>query len=153
MTAATQVATLAAAVGTGLTAGVYLAFSAMVMPAFAVAAPAAALRVMQRVNDLAERSVFTPVFLIAAAGSLWVLVAEWLPGGSRGAWPTAGAVLSLAASGVTAVVNVPRNRRVAALDPSSAADLAAWAVLAAQWSRGNHLRTLFASLGLAAFLV
>jgi uncharacterized membrane protein len=136
-----------------LTAGVYVAFSVLVMPAFAAAPPAPALAAMQRINELARRPVFGLAFAAAAAGSGWVLAAQWLPGGDRQPWPTVGAALSLAAFGVTAVVNVPRNRRLAGLDPGGEADLATWEAVSVQWRRGNDLRAGCATLGLLAFLM
>jgi uncharacterized membrane protein len=111
--------TTVAAAGTGLTAGVYLAFAVMVMPALTHADPASALAAMQRINTLAQRSVFGLVFAAAAIGSAWVLAAPWFDAGDRQAWPTIGAVLSLTAFLITAGVNLPRNRRMTALDPGS----------------------------------
>lgn len=150
--AAGDAATVVAAVSTGLTAGVYLAFSVLVMPALP-AAGAAAVAVMQRVNRLAERPVFGLVFAAAAIGSVWILVAPWFTGGGRSVSVTAGAALSFAAFVVTVTVNVPRNRRLAALDASVPADLAAWPRLARTWCRANHLRTGCATAGLLAFLL
>ncbi len=148
----TAVATVLAGLTTGLVAGVYLAFSVMVMPALARTPPAPALAVMQRINALALRPVFMTVFIGAAATSVWVLLAQWLPGGARDGRATAGAVLSLISFGITAAVHVPRNLRIAALDGGSTVDLDIWHVISAQWRWGNHLRATCAALGLGAFL-
>lgn len=149
----TDPATILAAAGTGLTAGVYLAFSVLVMPALAATSPASALTAMQRINEFAQRPVFGLVFAAAAIGSAWVLVAPWFAGYDRQPGPTVGAVLSLAAFGITAAVNVPRNRRLARLDPGSASDLAGWTTISRQWRRGNDLRAACATMGLLAFLI
>lgn len=151
--ATTTAATAVAAVATGLTAGVYLAFAVLVMPAFAAAPPAAALATMQRINELAQRPVFGLVFGAAAVGSGWVLVSPWLAGADRTPWPTIGAALSLAAFVVTVGFNVPRNRRTADLDGSSPTDLRTWQALSVQWRRGNQIRAGCATLGLVAFLL
>ena len=153
MSGPSAAATTAAAVATGLTAGVYLAFSVLVMPALAAAAPAPALAAMQRINELAQRPVFGSVFAAAAIGSVWVLAAPWLAGENRQPWPTLGAALSLAAFAVTVVVNVPRNRRMAQLDRSSSADLDAWVAISRPWRWGNHVRAGCATLGLLAFVI
>ena len=153
MSGPTVVATTVAAVATGLTAGVYLAFSALVMPALAAGAPAPALAAMQRINHLAQRPVFGSVFTAAAIGSLWVLAAPWFTGANRQPWSTVGAALSLAAFAVTVVVNVPRNRRTAQLACSSSADLATWKAVSASWRWGNHVRAGCATLGLLAFVI
>lgn len=150
LTAAVTVATAGA---TGLTAGVYLAFSLLVMPALPAAGAGPAMAVMQRINRLAERPGFGLVFGAAALGSAWILVAPWLTGTDRPMAPTAGAALSLAAFLVTVTVNVPRNRRLAALDSSVPAAQVTWSTIAGQWSRVNHLRAGCATLGLLAFLL
>jgi uncharacterized membrane protein len=141
-----------AATFTGLTAGVYLAFSVMVMPALGRGSEGAAVTTMQRINDLAVRPMFMIVFFGAAVGSAWVLVGGWGADGGRGGAATAGAVLSLAAFAVTVAFHVPRNRRIARLDPGSSTDVPAWPALSAGWRRGNHLRTVCAGLGLVAFV-
>lgn len=146
-------ATIVAAAGTGLTAGVYLAFSVLVMPALAAAPPAPALTAMQRINELAQRPVFGLVFAAAAIGSGWVLAGPWLGDADRQPGPTVGSVLSLAAFLVTVAVNVPRNRRLARLDPGAASDLATWQAISPAWRRGNDLRAGCATLGLVAFLI
>lgn len=151
--ASTTAVTAVAAVATGLTAGVYLAFSVLVMPALVAAPPRPALAAMQRINQLAQQPLFGLVFFAAAIGSGWVLAAPWLTGADRSPGPTVGAVLSLAAFAVTVVVNVPRNRRMAVLDASSPADLQTWPTIAGQWRWGNHLRAGCAALGLVAFLI
>jgi len=149
----TAIATTMAALCTGLTAGVYLAFSTMMMPALAGTSPARALMIMRRINDLAERPVFLIVFLASAAGSVWLLVAGWLPEGDRDVRTTTAALLSLAAFAITVLFHVPRNRQTALLDGDSEADLLRWQALSGQWTRGNHLRAGCAGAALAAFLM
>lgn len=148
-----SVVTTVAAVATGLTAGVYLAFSVLVMPALPAAGTRPAVALMQRVNRLAERPVFGIVFAAAALGSAWILVAPWFTGDGRSAAATAGAALSFAAFVITMTVNVPRNRRLAAIDGSIPAELAGWPAIARPWCRANHLRAGCATLGLIAFLL
>lgn len=149
----TDPATIVAATGTGLTAGVYLAFSVLVMPALAAAPPASALTAMQRINELAQRPLFGLVFAAAAIGSSWVVLGPWLTDAGRQPWPSVGALLSLAAFLVTVVVNVPRNRRLARLGPGATADLVAWPAISRQWRWGNNVRAGCATLGLVAFMM
>lgn len=148
-----SVVAVVTAVATGLTAGVYLAFSVLVMPALPAAGPGPAVALMQRVNRLAEGPVFGLVFAAAAIGSAWILVVPWFTGGGRAAPVTAGAALSLAAFVITLAFNVPRNRRLATLDGSEPADVATWPRIARPWCRANHLRAGCATLGLLAFLL
>lgn len=149
----TAIATTMAALCTGLTAGVYLAFSTMMMPALDGTSPARALMIMRRINDLAERPVFLIVFLASTAGSVWLLVAGWLPEGDRDVRTTAAALLSLAAFAITVLFHVPRNRQTALLDRDCEADLLRWQALSGQWTRGNHLRAGCAGAALAVFLL
>ena len=140
-----------AAVCTGLTAGVYLAFSAMVMPAFERGAPAGAVTIMQDINRYALRPPFMLPFGAGAAASAGLLIAT-LTGVDASGWHLLGAGLSLATFVSTAVYNVPLNNRIDALRPSTPTDLATWADLARRWVWGNHVRAVVATAALAAFV-
>ena len=60
-----QYVTLATALGCGLSAGVFFAFSSFVMPALDRLAPAQSIRAMNSINKLA----LTPVFMTALFGT------------------------------------------------------------------------------------
>ncbi|ACZ20333.1 predicted integral membrane protein [Sanguibacter keddieii DSM 10542] len=146
---------LLAACGAAVTGGVYLAFSAMVMPALRSRPAADAIATMQQVNLAAVRPPFMVVFFGAAASAVVVVVVEVVRARGDGAVGlgtvvgVAGAALSLAGFVVTVTYNVPRNDLVAGLDPSSAAGQARWLTLAREWTGANTLRGALSVLGAA----
>jgi uncharacterized membrane protein len=138
-----------AAVGTGVTAGVYVAFSTMVMPALIRIPSNHGLAAMQRINRLAVRSPFIVAFFGAAAASTGLLAMA----GLRRDVPAAsiiGAGLSLGTTAITIAVNQPLNRHLAGLVPEQAVVARAWIQVAHRWTRANHLRAAIAMLALVA---
>lgn len=129
---------------TGLTAGVFLAFSDFIMRGLSQAAPGAGAAGMIGLNRTVLRSVFlTSFFLIIpfAAG-----LAYWAP---ETAPERVGQLLGLGAGvyavlvfGVTLVANVPMNK---ALEASGGAD-DVWERYHRVWTAWNHVRTLGAIL-------
>lgn len=144
---------LVAAGAAAVTGGVYLAFSAMVMPALRSRPAADAIATMQHVNVQAVRAPFMLVFFGGAAAAVAVEVVEVvraLTDGGLGVGTVtglAGAALALASLVVTVVYNVPRNDLVAELDPTSVADQARWLALAREWTTANSLRGALSVLG------
>jgi uncharacterized membrane protein len=150
--------TTAAAVGGALTAGVYVSFSAIVMPALGSLDAANAGTAMRRINVAAVRPPFMALFFGGAATAVAVAVAELASGplDGRGAARVAGAALVLASHGVTVAANVPLNNALAALAPGSGQLARHWPVFASRWGRANTLRAVAAAVGsvvLAASLV
>jgi uncharacterized membrane protein len=148
-----QAVTLTSALGCGLMAGVFFAFSSFVMNGLAALPPAQGVVAMQSIN----RTAITPPFMIALFGTgaaclglaVWA-AASW--GERWAAWVLAGGALYLAgAIAVTAAANVPRNNALAALDPAAAGAAARWAGFVRGWTAWNHLRGA-AALGAAALL-
>lgn len=139
---------LAGAIGSGLMAGLFLAFSISVLPALARLPAAVALEVMQRVNVAIINPLFLGVFLGTGAVSA---VAAWaavvVPGHS---WLLAGAGAYLVGVlGVTMAANVPLND---ALARASAADaVTAWPAFAGPWERWNRVRLALAIASLVGF--
>lgn len=154
MNAALPVMVLLSALGCGLIAGVFFAFSVFVMKALALQPPAQGLAAMQSVNVTVIHPLFLGTFLgsgvlgLAAAG---FLLASPVP--APGTWAVAaGAVLYLGGTiGVTMVCNVPRNNALARVDPASPPAPGLWQEYVRSWTRWNHVRTM-AALAAAAFL-
>ena len=68
-------------------------------------------------------------------------------------WLLAGGVVYLLGEiAVTMAYNVPRNNELAALDPGSAEAAARWPSWVAEWTAGNHVRTV-AGVAAAALLI
>jgi uncharacterized membrane protein len=137
---------LGAALGTGLMAGLFFAFSVSVMRALASRPAAEGIAAMQAIN----RAILNPVFLVVFMGTAAASVATLFSGN---AWLLAGGALYLAGGfGVTALCNVPRNNalaRASAADPESAR---LWADYLATWTAWNHVRAA-ASLAALALLI
>ena len=150
-----RVLTLIAALGSGLMAGFFFAFSVSVMKALGRLPPAQGIAAMQSINVV----VINPVFLIAFFGTAAACVAvaisalsTWQEPGA--AYLIAGALLYLAGSFlVTIVFNVPRNDALAAVDPSSVAGAALWASYLTAWTAWNHVRTAAALAAAAALSI
>ena len=139
MTRPLEWAVLATALGCGLMAGVFFAFSAFVMPALRRLPAAQGIAAMQSINKLAV----TPAFMTALFGTalacvglaVWAVVA-W--GQSLAPWVLAGSALYLAgAIVVTIAANVPLNDALAALHPDGAGAAGRWAGNSAAGRRGT----------------
>ena len=149
-----HLATLATALGCGLMAGVWFAFSAFVMDGLERLGPADGIVAMQSIN----RRAVTPVFMTALFGTaaLCVGLALWATlswGDRRAAWVLAGTVLYLLGTiGVTIAANVPLNDGLAALRPDGGGAAAPeWDRYVASWTAWNHVRAA-TSLAAAALL-
>jgi len=144
---------LLAALGCGLVAGMFFAFSAFVMKALARIPPAQGIAAMQSINVAVINPWFGAVFF-GTAGACLLLAA-----GSLLTWQRPGAMSLLAGSLlylvgtmlVTFACNVPRNNALAAVDTASADTAGLWAGYVAGWTAWNHVRTA-AALGAAALL-
>lgn len=140
-----------AALGSSVTAAVYVNFSARVMPRLAALPAAEGIATMQHFNRVALRPPFMTAFFGSALLSA-VLLYRTARAESRGwaDWATAaGACLYLAGFGLTIAYNVPRNERLAALDAGSAEAAGYWQDYLAQWTAANSVR---AALSVAAVL-
>lgn len=145
-------AVVLAAVGSGLLAGLYWAFSVAVVPALAREPDAAGAAAMQRVNQV----ILRPAFLVAFAGTPLVgvvaAVLAWPDDGPVRWWVLAGTALQVLASFVfTAAYHVPRNTRLDAVDAASPEGQAYWRTYVREWTRANHVRAAGCALAVAAY--
>lgn len=128
---------------TALSAGLFYAFSTIVMPGLDLGGAASAIHAMQGMNAVVRNPIFAAVFfgalvlpLLAALGAR--------SAGHRGAARLAflaALIHAAAVIGVTLQVNVPLNETlatVAANDPSAANF---WKDFAVPWTTWNHVRT------------
>ena len=136
--------TLLSALGAGVVAGVFYAFSGFVMEALARMPADQGIRAMQLINVTVINPWFFLVFFGTALGSAIVMIHGWLHPESPG-------VASLIAGGliyllgtilVTGLRNVPLNNKLARVDPASAEGEIVWKVYLKRWTAWNHLRTL-----------
>jgi uncharacterized membrane protein len=145
--------TLLSALGCGLIAGVFFAFSTFVMTALARIPAAQGIAAMQSINVQAITPWFMTAFFGTAAGCVVLAVSSLLTWHKPGAvYRLVGSLLYLVGTIlVTIVFNVPRNDALAAVDPSSADGARLWAGYVTSWTAWNHVRTA-AALAAAASL-
>lgn len=142
------------ALGCGLLAGLYFAFSAFVMTALGRIDQAAGISAMNAINADIVRSPFMPVFLGTTLSCAVLIVL----GGLRWQEPGAAAMIGggivyvVGMFFVTIICNVPLNDQLAAADPASAAAAPLWARYLADWTFWNHVRTV-ASLAATALFI
>ena len=147
--------TLLTALGCGLVAGVFFAFSTFVMTALARLPPAQGIAAMQSINIMAVTPAFmTALFGTAAACVAVVVVALSSWGEPGAAYLLGGGVLYIVgAVGVTMAFNVPRNNALAAADPASVDGAGVWAGYITGWTAWNHVRTAASLAALAALVM
>lgn len=142
-----------AALGAGLIAGAFFAFSTFVMKALARLAPAQGIAAMQSINLVVLNPIFLGVFIGTALLSLvlillgawfWMRDSLWLIGG--GLFYFVGCFM------VTVAGNVPLNNALAPLHSASPEAAAFWRHYLKRWVALNHLRTLGALAGCAGFI-
>ncbi|MFB2550439.1 anthrone oxygenase family protein [Ensifer soli] len=131
-----------AAIGCGLIAGVYFAFSAFVMRALSALPPESGAAAMQSINEVILRSAFMPLFVgttLAALALVGIGIFRWgTPGAPEavlgGATYVTGMVI------VTLAFNVPLNSLLAgAAGGPEAAKV--WSRYLSDWTFWNHVRT------------
>jgi uncharacterized membrane protein len=143
--------TLVAALGCGLMAGLFFAFSVSVMKALARLPSAEGIAAMQSINVAIINPVFLAVFFGTAAACIFVMIASLLRLHDPGAvYLLIGGVLYLVGTFlVTFVFNVPKNNALASVAPASAESASLWTDYLSKWTAWNHVRAA-AALGAAA---
>lgn len=145
---------LCTAVGCGVVAGVFFAFSTFVMAALARLPVEQGVAAMQAVNVTAINRWFMTALFGTAAACLLLAAGPLL--GLRAPSPRlvvpGTLVYLLGVVGVTIAFNVPRNDALAAVQAGSAEAGALWPRFLAGWTAWNHVRTL-AGIAATALLV
>ena len=145
--------TFLGAISCGVAAGIFYAFSSLVMRALARIQPPAAIAAMQAVNV----SVVNLWFIMAFFGPALICcvlavisLMRWNKEGS--AYLLAGSIFYLVGTiVVTFAFNVPLNDALATMDPASPEAVHRWASYLVTWTNWNHVRTAGALLAAAAF--
>lgn len=142
-----------AVVLTATSGGVLFAFSSFVMPGLARLDAADGAAAMQSLNITAVRPPFMSVFFGAAVIDVIAAAVAFAEGFPAVLPAFAAAVYLAGVIGVTAVVNVPLNNRLAAVPAGEAARSGLWHEYLRRWTAANHVRSLAAALAAALFVV
>lgn len=146
--------TFVAAIGCGLVAGIFFAFSSFVMGALGRIPLEQGITAMQSINIVVINRSFFLAFFGTAALCLALLLGAWFR------WDTVGGKLLLLGSllylggvvGVTMLGNVPLNNALAAVQPASPEGAALWAHYLHRWTFWNTVRTVALTVSMALFI-
>lgn len=135
--------------GTGLTAGIFYAFSSFVMKALDGLPAELAAAAMRSINVAVLNASFMLVFFGTGLVCVILLPTAFIAGSGMAAATTivACCVHLAGCLGVTMYCNVPLNERLAALDAPALADY--WPSYMARWTLWNHVRTASAAVACA----
>jgi uncharacterized membrane protein len=142
------------AIGCGLLAGLYFAFSTFIMTAFARIGQAEGIAAMNSINVEIVRSLFMPFFLGTTLTSAVLAVVGFFRWGEAGAMAmlAGGVIYVLGMFIVTMIFNVPLNDALAAVQPSSSEAASVWARYLSDWTMWNHVRTIASTAAFALFI-
>lgn len=133
--------TLLAALGSGLMAGLFFAFSTFIMQALGKRPAPVGISAMQSIDETILNPIFFAVFFGTAGLSVALALIGWNEAGFG--WRIAGGLLYLIGSiGITMCCNVPLNNRLAKLAPDSAEGATFWTHYLSVWTAWNHVRTV-----------
>lgn len=142
------------AVGCGLMAGIYFAFSTFIMRALGEIDSASGIAAMQAINQVIQRSLFIVLFfgttLSTAALTVMALMSPEAP--LRAALLIGGFAYLLGMFGCTVVLNVPLNNALDRHDPSSPEGARFWQVYLTRWTRWNHIRTVASTVSCVCYI-
>ncbi|HEV7305671.1 DUF1772 domain-containing protein [Ensifer sp.] len=142
----------AAAIGSGLMAGLFFIFSVCIMQALSRLPPEQGIAAMNAINVVIQNPIFLSAFMGTALLALALVVIAFLSGG-EGRWLLAagGAIYVIGVLLVTIIFNVPMNDALGAASGQAANDLWLQRYLT-DWVWWNHVRT-FASIGSLALFI
>jgi uncharacterized membrane protein len=144
----------AAAIGAGLVAGIFFAFSTFIMTALSRIPAEQGIAAMNSINMAIVRSPFMLLFVPTAI--LCVVIAglafmNWRE--SASIWMLCGAALYVFASFFSTIVfNVPMNEALAKVTGSGPEATTLWATYLRDWTWWNHVRTVASLLSSIAFV-
>ena len=142
------------AVGCGLLAGLYFAFSASVMAALGRIDQSAGIAAMNAINRVIVQSLFLPVFLGSMLTCLALAILAPFRWDEPGAamWLAGGVLYIVGMFVVTIVFNVPLNNALAAVQPASSEAGTLWTRYLSDWTWWNHVRTIASTLAFVLFI-
>lgn len=129
---------------TGLMAGIYFAFSVVIMKLLAELPTISGAKVMNKINDVILNTVFMPLFFLSTLLCVGVII--W----SLTSWHEGRSVLEVSAAfiyiigmfGVTAFGNVPLNNKLKRSERNEETLALVWKEYLHKWTKLNHLRAI-----------
>jgi len=136
--------TFAAAIASGMVAGVLFAFSAFIMKALGRIPGEQGIAAMQSINVTVQSLLCSLLFFGTGLASIVLAVAaimQWDDPGTG--YLLAGSLFYLFGGlAVTGAFNVPMNVKLAAVNPEQPAGQAYWRTFLRRWVPWNHVRTI-----------
>jgi len=141
-------------IGCGLVAGIFFAFTNLIMAALRNISPEHGISAMQAINITVINLRFLSVFLGTGLGCLVLTILTLMGhGGPYTLYLLMGSVLYLLGSIlVTIVFNIPLNDSLATVDANSTQGAKAWARYLSTWTRWNNVRTVSSFAAMISFL-
>jgi uncharacterized membrane protein len=149
-----RILTIIAAVGAGVSGGVFFAFSTFVMKALGRLPSAQGISAMNAINKAAPAPLFMLALFGAGAVSIALSAVALRHLDQRWAvYVLTGTALYLACVILTMVYHVPRNNALALVDPTGPGAALTWTHYLSSWTAWNHVRTVTALAGSTAFII
>ncbi|MCI0388759.1 MAG: DUF1772 domain-containing protein [Acidobacteria bacterium] len=144
-----------AALGCGLIAGFFFAFSVGVMKALARLPPGEGIAAMQSINVAVLNPWFLGAFMGTAAICALVVIISLMRWRDPGAgYSLVGGMLYLLGSLiVTMLFNVPKNNELAAVTPADPASANLWASYLTNWTAWNHVRAVASLAAMVSLII
>ncbi|MEP7455175.1 anthrone oxygenase family protein [Phyllobacterium sp. SB3] len=149
------VLTILAAVGSGIMAGLFFAFSSFIMTAFSRLPPEQGIAAMNSINVTILNATFGLAFFGTALLCIFLTIVSFMRWAEPGsAWLLTGSLLYLIGIiAVTIAFNVPLNDALQAVSPDGPEGTALWTRYLAEWVPWNHVRTIASIGSLVAFVL
>jgi uncharacterized membrane protein len=149
-----RILTVVAAVGAGLSGGVFFAFSTFVMKALGRLPNAEGISAMNAIN----RAAPTPLFMVALFGTGTISVALSIVALRHldQPWVTyvlIASALYLVSMVLTMAYHVPHNNALALIDPTAPNAAHVWVQYRSPWTAWNHVRTVTALAAATSFIL
>jgi uncharacterized membrane protein len=147
--------TFLSALGSGLMAGLFFAFSTFIMTALGRLSPAGGIAAMQSINVAILNPLFFAVFFGTPAACLLLAIVALVRLFEPSAiYLLAGSLFYLVGSFlVTMAFNVPLNNALAAVKPDSGEGTSVWTRYLSVWTAWNHVRTAACLVAMASFII
>lgn len=138
---------LAAGIGSGVLGGFYIAFSLVVMPALRLRPRDEATATMRAINRVTVQAPFLALFFGTTVLCVATVLNAFFHTQLASDWRSIGAVLSLAGTFLTMVVNMPLNNQL------TRDNVRLWQHYERSWTRANHVRAVLSVLGAVVLLM